>query len=238
MSSGGLLVIVPTRGRPERFAEFVDAWKETHSGEAHLIACLDEDDPTVIHYPPLTHSIGQYSIEDRDGFLPRLNSEAVELAETMRPRAIASFNDDHLPRTEGWDSAILQAIEDLGSGVVYPNDLLQRESLPTAPAISTDIVQALGWYAPPMLSHYYCDNFWMALGIGLERYRYLRDVIVEHMHPSAALDDDPDARKAPWDQTYEEANANVNQVNDRAAWLEYRKEAMWVDIARARAVLR
>ncbi len=39
-----LVVITPTRGRPERFAELVEAVHRTTAGEAKIWAGLDDDD--------------------------------------------------------------------------------------------------------------------------------------------------------------------------------------------------
>lgn len=232
-----LLVIVPTRGRPERFVEFVATWGTTASGTARLLACLDEDDPRAADYPPIPTEIGFYWVSPRNGFAPRLSAEALAAAcSDDPPYAIASFGDDHLPRTPGWDRLMLDAAHDLGSGVLYPNDLLQREALPTAPIITSDIVRALGWYSPPGIEHMYVDNWWRALGIGLERLRYLPDIIVEHMHPSAVVAGGPDwVRKAEWDDTYESSSNRDASVADLTAWETYRCGPEIVrDIQRAR----
>lgn len=222
-----LLVVVPTRGRPARFQEFLDSWTATSTGEARLLACLDVDDPDLEHYPKIPEGIGCYSTGPREGFAPRLSHEALAVAtlaqHSPHPFAIASFGDDHLPRTRGWDRLLLEAARDLGTGVVYPNDLLQREALPTAVVLTSDIVRALGWFSPPCLAHVYVDNFWRALGIRIERLRYLPDVVVEHMHPNAAVPGGLDwERKAPMDQTYLEASENAAVVADLEAWEAYR----------------
>jgi hypothetical protein len=59
------------------------------------------------------------------------------------------MGDDHRPRTKGWDQAYLDALRELGTGIVYGDDLLQGEKLPTQCAMTADIVRALGHMAPP-----------------------------------------------------------------------------------------
>ena len=233
-----LLVIVPSRGRPDRFRDFLAAWEAT-TESAELLVALDVDDPTIAHYP--RSDVAHYEIGEPQGFAPRLNGEAmyathpiIEAAVGV-PWAIASLNDDHLPRTKGWDRLMVEALRDLGSGIVYGNDLLQYEALPTAPAITTDIVRALGFYCPPGLQHVYIDNFWLGLGIRLERLRYLPDVIIEHAHPQALNTDG--SRKARTDATYE-LQTNAVQVADWNRWNAYRTSGDFDrDVERVRSTL-
>src|ERR1022692_4739674 len=70
-----------------------------------------------------------------------------------RYRALCSMGDDHLPRTPGWDRLLLDGLADMGGGFAYGNDLYQGEILPTAVAVSSPIVAALGWMCLPALNH-------------------------------------------------------------------------------------
>jgi hypothetical protein len=233
--TAGLVVIVPSRGRPERFRHFLDAFTATRElRRTELVVALDRDDPTRDDYPDRLPSGCRYSIDEPLGFAPRFNRLASLWA--LDSLAIGNFGDDHLPRTPGWDARLLDAALNLGSGVVYPNDLWQREALPTAPVITSDIVRALGWYSPPRLRHVYVDNFWRALGIMLGRFRYLPDVIVEHMHPSVPDESNPELRKAAVDATYE-SQTNELQVADAAEWERYRRDDLERDVARVREKL-
>lgn len=223
-----LLVVMPTRGRPGRFAEFLDAFSATRSHiTTRVLACVDDDDPTLGSYPPIPNLIGRYSTGPRAGFMPRLNREAVARCDENWG-AIASFGDDHVPRTVGWDRHCLDALRAMGGGVVYPNDGFQAWKCATAPVISTDIVRALGWFAPPQLAHFYVDDFWLELGHRLGRLRYLGDVLVEHMHPAAG--------KAEPDATY--SGEEHHAVPDLVRWDAYERDGLADDVARVRAALR
>ena len=73
---------------------------------------------------------------------------------------LASLGDDMVPRTPGWDRALIRGIERMGgTGIVYPWDGI-REDIPEAPFVSSDIVAALGWFFLPEVSHWYGDNAW------------------------------------------------------------------------------
>lgn len=129
------------------------------------------------------------------------------------PKIIIKLDDDHWPVTVGWDVLYLNALNDKfdGTGVVYGNDLFQGPRLPTVPGISTDIVQELGWYAPPQLGHWHCDDFWRELGGRSGRLCYLPNVIIEHRNVQAG--------KAPNDETYALGGLNRDRIDaDGRVW--------------------
>jgi hypothetical protein len=124
------------------------------------------------------------------------------------------MGDDHRPRTPGWDAAYVEALTEMGTGIVYGDDLLQGERIPTQVAMTSDIVEAMGGMAPGGLVHMYLDDLWKAVGERLGCLRYLPDVVVEHLHPAAG--------KARWDDRYAEVNAPEVYADGRArldAWL-------------------
>lgn len=220
-----LTVIVPSRGRPDSIRRLLDAWEATADGLAVLLVALDDDDPTITDYPDPTESL-TYTVRPRNGFAPRLTAEALQ-CETF---AVASWGDDHIPRTEGWDTALLYALREMGTGFAYGDDLIQGENLPTACAMTTDIVKALGWMTPPGMAHLYVDDVWKALGEGLDRIRYLPDVVIEHYHPMHR--DDVDA-----DRLVIEANSPAAYTADRAVFDAWEANDLPSNLATLRALL-
>lgn len=210
-----LVVIVPSRGRPHAAAELLEAFRDTRT-TARLVFALDEDDPTRGEYakvvPPATAMIDT-------GAAPATMVRALNAAAVLRasgenpPFAIGFMGDDHRPRTPGWDAAYLEALCELGTGIVYGNDLLQGERIPTQVSMTADIVRALGYMAPPVLTHLYVDNFWRDLGQAAQCLRYLPDVVVEHMHPVAG--------KAAWDAGHQRVNAPEMYDRDAAAYRQF-----------------
>lgn len=225
----GLLVVVPTRGRPLRFRELMHEFIATRAvPSTRMLACVDDDDPTVRDYPVIPGDVGSYVVGPRQGFMPRLNFEALAEARVgSGVEAIASFGDDHVPRTIDWDAKLMHALTEMGGGVVYPNDGFQGARCATAPVLSAKLVRALGWYAPPSLAHFWVDDFWMDLGDELGRLRYLGDVLVEHMHPAA--------HKAEHDDTYGDNAIHVE--HDRVEYLRYQAHDFDGDVARVREAL-
>jgi hypothetical protein len=223
-----LVVIVPSRGRPQQAAELARDFAKTRTADTVLLVALDTNDPTAPEYAAPAGTTVFFHHGEPGGHVGAINAATLRALEDFRPFAVAKLDDDHRPRTRGWDARYLEALRELGTGIVYGNDLLQGERLPTAPAMTADIVRALGFMAPPTLRHLYCDNFWRDLGEAADCLRYLPDVVVEHMHPAAG--------KAPMDEGYERANAPQRYREDGAAYETYQLGPFADDVAKVRAL--
>jgi len=216
-----MLVIVPTRGRPENVARLEQAIKDTRTTRADFLYIVDHDDPEGLAYAKLELS-RMIVLHERLRLGGTLNWAARKYAGLYD--AIGFMGDDHLPRTEFWDLRVLEAL-DVGAGhvprVVYGNDLLQGANLPTAVFLHSRIVQVTGYMNPPDQVHLYLDDFWKVLGMELGGLTYLPDVVIEHMHPVAG--------KADWDDRYAEVNAPAVDSSDRDAFNRYLNDGRFAD---------
>ncbi len=95
--------------------------------------------------------------------------------------------------------------------------------------MSSNIVRTLGYMAPPCLEHLYVDNSWLAWGKGIDRLRYLPDVVIEHLHPEAG--------KAERDASYDATNSNEQYQRDFAAWATYATGGLQEDIEKLKGLL-
>lgn len=216
-----MAVIVPTRGRPQNAARLQRAFADTDSLNATLIFVVDADDPELPGYFARmgVGEIGHAMVYDGSGgsgMTGPLNYAASVLADEYG--ALGFMGDDHLPRTTGWDAHVLGALGSPGPAVVYGDDLLQGERLPTAAFMPSRLVRALGFMAPPVLRHLYVDNFWLELGRSTGGLRYLPDVVIEHLHPASG--------KAAMDARYAAVNASEADVADRLSWLEWQRTGL------------
>lgn len=231
-----LLMIVPSRGRPQNVAALLDAWRETATGAADLLVALDLDDPTVPDYK-LVSAAFQWPA-DRGRFHCRVGERlrlggtlnTVALEQAGHYRMVGFLGDDHRPRTVGWDRRMVDALDELGTGMVYGDDLFQRQNLPTQIAMTSDIVRSLGYMVPGGLVHLYVDNAWAELGNTIGRLRYLPDVVIEHLHPSAG--------KAEMDASYEETNSQAQFDADRHRFEDWKRFSMDADVARLQELIR
>lgn len=197
-----LTMFVPTRGRPTAAAAMQEVFERTCKGRTSLIFIASTDDDYFPDYMAMSRlGVLQRVITvtpDRRGLVDPLNMGFKTWADD--PRTFPSFavgfmGDDHRPRTIGWDVKYVEELTRLagrcpnrrspGIGMVYGNDLLQGENLPTQVAMTSNIPVTLGRMVPWELAHLYTDTYWLHLGRMLGRISYLPDVVVEHMHPGA-----------------------------------------------------
>lgn len=233
-----LAVVVPTKGRPLNAARLIEAVNHTAGGYFQdLVLAVDHDDPQLPVYrqaiPPEVASanwdwvrVAEVKVTpQRMG--PVLNHVAVDLARDYSH--IAFMGDDHLPRSDGWDEELVDA---LGGkpGVAYGNDLVQGENLPTAVVISSDIIRALGYFCPPEQMHLYLDDYWKMLGQSVGNLQYREDVVIEHLHPTAG--------KAAWDEGYASANSADQYNADHTAYTRFMMTRWSADLARLKEALR
>lgn len=223
-----LLVIVPSRGRPQNIAALWDAWQDTATGNAELLVAVDDDDPTLTGYEKVCADRGiELTVGPRLRMCPTLNAVALERA--PHHFALGFLGDDHRPRSKDWSERYLETLRELGAGFVYGDDLLAGERLPTQIALTSDIVTTLGWMALPGLKHLWCDNVWFDLGHAIDRIRYLPDVVVEHLHPIAG--------KSRSDQGYEEVNAPAASEADRLVYAHWYEHDRPQDVEKLKALI-
>ncbi len=222
----GLLVIVPSRGRPESVARVAEAWRDTGAfAAATLVFAIDGDDPRHSDYfgahLPDGAAVQFVTVEQWKPMVHKLNECAVAAAGSGGWAGIAFMGDDHLPRTPDWAASYLAALDELGTGIVYGDDGLRGEGLPTQWAMTPDIVRVLGVMVPANVEHLYCDNAIKDLGKAAGCLRYLPDVLIEHMHPVA--------RKAAMDDGYRRVNAPSQYARDRASYRLWQRAQLPID---------
>lgn len=223
-----LVVIIPSRGRPLAVADLARACQATCTADTVLLVALDTDDRTAPEYVAPAGTTVYFSLSEPAGHVGAINAGAAAALRDFAPFAVAKLDDDHRPRTTGWDAKLLEALRDLGTGIAYGNDLFAGERLPTAPAMTADIVAALGFMGPPALRHLYVDDYWRDLGRAAGCLRYLPGVVVEHLHPMAG--------KAAWDDGYARANDPAQYERDGAAYRDYLAGPFAEDVAKVKAL--
>lgn len=217
-----LAVITPSRGRPQNIKDLIESFKNTKATCDLWVVC-DEDDPTLDQYKAL--NLDHLLIYERTqkGMARPLNLAAREIFALGKYKYFAFLGDDHRPRSLYWDidwSIVL----DNEVGIVYGNDLLQGENLPTAVAMHATIVKELDGMVPDHLLHLYLDNFWKTLGLDIGALTYLPETIIEHMHPLAG--------KAEVDQGYIDVNAPEVYDADKIVFDKYINSDEYRDLVR------
>lgn len=218
-----MCVVVPSRGRPENAARLAQAFVDTQT-EADLYFIIDNDDPKWNEYAKNENIKCLPADNKTGGCANSLNTGAVYLLDFAKFPLYDYFvfmGDDHLPRTQNWDKAFIQALG-INTGIVYGNDLLQGENLPTAFGMSRDLVEELQGMTFPGCIHLFFDNFVKQLGIDLNYLKYLPDVIIEHLHPVAG--------KAEMDEGYARVNQPKWYEEDLLALQKYLRSQEYADL--------
>lgn len=223
-----LVVLMPSRGRPDKAREAIEAFRSNRADpEAKIYAVVDHG---------TEHGYANFTIEADEGHSgqgmgPALNYAARVVVDHWPDVTIIGFiGDDHRTRTHGFDALIESANEAIGGGLIYGNDMIRGEELPTAVFIDARIVRALGWMALPGAKHLYLDDTWRELGKRMHRLKYLPDVVIEHMHPIA--------QKADWDEGYARVNDPALYDHDRHVYSNWLKDDLERDAEKALAALR
>jgi predicted O-methyltransferase YrrM len=227
-----LLVLVPTRGRPENIRKVISAWDFTNAWDvADLWLIVDQDDPEIQGYrdleDPAACPMRLAEVPTWRPMVHKLNEVAAQVAAEGRYFALAFAGDDHLPQTIGWAKRYLTVLHELGSGMVYGDDGYQGANLSTEWAVTADVVRALDRMVPADVEHMYCDNAMMELFTGAGALRHLPEVRIEHMHPIAG--------KAPTDEQYRRVNHRDQFRKDRMAYEGWRHgDVFLTDVAAVR----
>jgi hypothetical protein len=216
-----LLIIIPSRGRPEAVAKVVEAWSKTGAWQvAEPLFVIDLDDPRHTDYRRelVAHGVAKCrTIPKWQPMVAKLDLAAIDHARYFEHRHIGFAGDDHLPRTPGWAQDMVGTLDAMGTGIVYPDDGHKHERLASSWAMTADIIRALGRMVPAPVEHLYCDNSVMDLGRAVGRLTYLPGVLVEHMNPYCD-------GKAPTDEQYERVNGRDQYRKDRPAYKRWRQQ--------------
>jgi len=219
-------LVLPTRGRPNLVHRLLDSIVAT-AERLNLLEVLlrvDRDDGASI------------TIEDSRLQLRKIvGPSGVKMGEMTRQCAKAAngrhfllLNDDVVCCTHGWDTAIVEALEQFGDGValVWCNDGFRGRRLANLPALSRRVCERMGGICPGDYQRDYIDThlfdiFCKLKALGHDRLVYLENVLLEHLHAEAG--------KAPYDATYERPRAFADELA-YIAW-EERRAIIAADLA-------
>ena len=229
MSDGNdLLVIVPTRGRRANCERLLASFTATATCSDLLFVTDPDDRDTYAGTDWPGAAVAE--LAPREYLVGKLNKVALAMAGTYK--VIMWAGDDclfHLPAEEGgpaWDRALLDLLAEMGgSGWVYP-DGRRRNDVPEHWACSSDVIVELGWFANPVLSHFYIDNSVAELAKRAGLIRYCPQAVVSHEHYTVT----PGVE-------HDETNRSTEELfggPDLAAFHQWRADVMPYEVARLR----
>lgn len=216
-----LLIIVPSRLRSANAHRLMtEILKSSREGlPVSLMFAVESNDSSKEDYPQeITVSYSGGSM------ISTLNEAALDNCDKYD--YIGFMGDDVLPRSENWLEIILSELEKNKLSIVYGNDLIHGEGLPTSVFMDSKIIKELGYMALPGAKQLFTDNYWKALGEELGTLSYLPHVILEHMHPLVG--------KAEYDSVYDESYSEQRWQWDRNIFDQHMSNQFKKDIEKLR----
>ena len=171
-----------------------------------LIFIVDGDHPEEHDYTRVARGHQMY-FQPWCGLSATLNTQALHLAQ--RYQYVGFLGDDHRPRTKGFDTRLIGALDAVGSyGIVYGADGRPWHYSPRSGFVCMEdvhypmtwwvmnsrVINLLGQMVPWPLSHTCVDDYVWQLGYQTGNL-WFEDVVVEHLHPLWG--------KAETDESYE-----------------------------------
>jgi hypothetical protein len=213
-----ILIILPSKGRPEKIEEFYNTWRKTTNKLSDLLVCLDDDDPDLRKYKK--HKDIIFDIDQGKSF-----GDACRRAFKKFPnyKYYYMVADDTRLRSGNWEKRFMEKIEEnSGKGVCFGDDLMLGSKMGTSVFISGNIFRAIGYILPKGLIHMYTDVFWNELGKQIDKIYYFPDVIAEHMHFSVG--------KSEVDSIYLSVDNKIVYNHDKKIFNDWKKNDMKKDI--------
>jgi len=227
-----LLVMVPTRGRPEQCGRLLESFRET-TDRADIAFILDPDQEDLyaeVEWGDAAHGV----LAPRGTLREKLNQTAAAFRDSYD--ALMWTGDDHVFRTPHWDTAMLAALDDMGGhGWVFP-DTVRRRDVPEIWMADTALITELDWFFPPAVNQYYADNIIGELGKRAGLIRFCPEAVIEHLHYSIHPDVERDATYLEAESTYGQADLKAfnqwrtDHLSIQAAVLRrnYSRDVAWV----------
>lgn len=180
-----IAVILPIRyageERKQRLGNAIDSWEKQSEGLSDLHVIIDDDNVEVFDYLNSDSRITSITVQSANNTLmQKLNTIALDIASRY---SYMAFSADDIVFETPWESRFIDYLKSVPYGVVYANDTIHGEHLPTHPCVSSNLVSAVGFFGCPSVAHNFFDNYWMSIGKETGNIKYLGDVIMRHMHP-------------------------------------------------------
>lgn len=218
-----LLIICPSRLRPDRIQEMLRSFDNTKSEGTDIVIYVSDCDPRLEEYKNV--------LRDRNLIVgKRLPiSHVYNYCVRQYPdyQYYGEVCDDHVYHTKGWDDILIGEIASNGGwgmawgwGQIHPREV----RLPQAAIMSGNLVRALGFFSTPVITSAYNDRFAIDLCDALNCGFYRPDVIVEHKH---VLNN-----KAPMDDNYRWVLSQDTLETGKKQYEDWRTNHMASDIDR------
>lgn len=180
-----LLMVCPTRGRPERAKDMLKSFYDT-KGYADTGICLaiSKDDDKYQKYLEMFKEENVITCKSRY-LINKTNYIDCEVYPDLP--YYGNIDDDHIFRTNDWDKILIETIENNGGwGLACGDDLFSENwrqwSHPSGFVMSGNLVRFLGYAMYPKFIHNGVDHWQEDLFGKAECLYFVPEVVIEHCH--------------------------------------------------------
>lgn len=212
------MILLPSRGRPQKLKRFFDAYAATKATEPGLLMTEPRDREA---YLSVELPANWRHVEVAPSLVGKKYNDGAFFYAPGEPRYFL-MADDCVPETPEWDRALAHAA---GSWKIAFGDNLMRPNPPIGhPCIGGELVRALGWIAHPAFGHFYWDNLLrdIAQDVG-DTLVYVPEVITRHLHFTVTGDKD----------VFERGHVGA----DQSLYEDWKLNGRAADVARVRSAL-
>lgn len=172
------MIIMPSRGKPNNVAKFINCYLDTKA-KATMLIRIDNDDPAIGAYKNIMRPPNIKLLIGKPKRCVAICNELI----TAFPDSpnYTMMGDDCEPSPDHWDEALAEAAGfnklSFGNGSYTGNGTC----VPCHPCIGGDIVRHLGYMYHPSFIHDMADIVWTTWGkMFPDRYVHVQGVTIKH----------------------------------------------------------
>lgn len=187
-----IALLVPTRGRPEKFKRMCESAFKTASNKDNVsvLAALTEDDETKELYKhEYSGSVFSF-IHPESTTVYKWNwlagfAQAQCFDGEFTNKLFMLAADDIIFETPGWDKALIDHYNALENKIhVYAlRDSRDPDGTPH-PIVTREYLEAMGYFVPPIFLHWFVDTWTVAIANSNNAFTHLKDFLLTHDKPS------------------------------------------------------
>jgi len=214
-----IAIVSPSRKRPKELLRFYNSVCETVNGnyEIDFLVGIDDDDPTVLDYYDIFHSMVKHKIpkvnvllyQDRLPSVGHIWNALVNIRpERTRADIFIMANDDLVYDTYAWDDLLVAKVKSLDHPyhVLWFNDKHNEANHCAFPIVTKQWISAIGYFTPECFQFFYHDTWVFDVAKRAEVEVYMPDVTIQHLHFAFGT--------APYDNTYGINRDNGQNTSD------------------------
>lgn len=174
-----IVLITPTRNRPELCKRMIDSARATADGPIEIFLGIASEKG---NYPQeYNHLLAQKVLVEEMPTVAVSNMLAEEAMCNSDNKLFFMIGDDAVFETKGWDSALIKAYNKLDCKIhVFSlQDSRDKDGTPH-PIATREYIEAMGYFMCPIFLHWYVDTWISVVAKSMNCFTKLDDYILKH----------------------------------------------------------